>query len=292
MTSSPRVSLAMPVYNGAETIAESIESLLAQSYGDFELVISDNASTDTTVTIAQGYAVRDSRIRILRQPVNIGANRNYTAVARAARGEYLKWASASDWCAPTLVERCVEALDRAPEAVLAASRTRLFEGDRACAQDYDRDLALPAAAPSQRFIDLVSKLALNNAINGLIRMSALRRTRLIDRYYGADLVLMGHLALLGTFLLIEEPLYYRRMEPASSTALMDEAGKREHHFPQQTRRAQWQGWKRFAGWWFAGLRAPMPIAERLRTLDHIARMTYWERRALWEDLRRAVPSGR
>jgi len=83
----PRVSIGLPVYNGERRLAPTIQSILRQTYPDFEVVVSDNASTDATAAIIDGFARADPRIRVLRQPVNLGSNSNYRAVARAAIGE-------------------------------------------------------------------------------------------------------------------------------------------------------------------------------------------------------------
>lgn len=280
----PRITIGMPVFNGAATIAVAIESLLAQTFGDFELVVSDNASTDATRDVVAGLAAQDGRICYRRQAVNIGANNNYSQLALVAKGEFLKWASASDWCAPTFLERCVARLTRDPDAVLAVPRTRLFEGVRANALDYPDDIEILDATPASRLIHLLQVIRLNNAFNGVIRLAALRRTRLVEPYQQADTVLMGHLSLLGKFLLVDEPLFYRRMEPATSTALQDADAVRRHHYPEATARALLQGWKRHAGWFHAAIAAPMRAGERLRVFQHLARQLYWDRQVLAADL--------
>lgn len=274
----------MPVFNGEATIEGALESLLAQTFGDFELVVSDNASTDGTEALVRAAAAQDSRIRYIRQPTNIGANGNYSFVARTARSEFLKWSSSSDWCAPTFVERCVAALDSRPDAVLAAPRTRLFAGDRADGRDYPHDLEILDETPSARFVRLYRTIQLNNAFNGVIRLSALRQTRLVAPYHEADMVLMGHLALLGKYLLVPEPLFYRRMEPGFSTALQGAEAVRRHHYPTPTARSLFQVWKRHTGWFRAALSAPMPFGDRARVLDHLAHHLVWDRRALADDL--------
>lgn len=284
MSTTPRITIGMPVFNGAETIAAAIDALLAQTFGDFELVVSDNASTDATREVVERLAQQDARVHYRRQATNVGANNNYSHLAMAARGEFLKWASASDWCAPTFLERCLAPLALDTDAVLAAPRTRLFTGDRANARDYPDDIEILDATPSGRLIHLHSAIQLNNVFNGLIRLSALRRTRLIEPYQQADTVLMGHLALLGKFLRVDEPLFYRRMEPATSTALQDEDAVLRHHYPEPTARALLQGVRRHAGWFRAAFAAPMPASERLRVLHYLARQLRWDRQALVADL--------
>jgi len=285
MSATPRISIGMPAYNGAATIGSSIEALLAQTFGDFELIVSDNSSTDSTRDVVEALVRQDTRVRYVRQPTNIGANMNYTYVATVARGEYLKWASASDWCAPTFLDRCLGALERDSDAVLAVPRTRLFEGEPSKARDYARDIAILDDRPFDRLKRLITTISLNNAINGLIRLPALRRTRLIEPYHTADMVLMGHLAMLGKFVLVDEPLFFRRMEPATATALQDADAVRRHHYPQLSARTLLQNWKRQAGWFRAVAAAPMPLGERARALSHMARRCYWDRAILLDDLR-------
>ena len=285
MNKSPRISIGMPAYNAAATIRSAIEALLAQSFGDWELIVSDNASTDATRDTVEDLARRDGRIRYVRHPVNIGANLNYSHAFKCARGEFFKWASSSDWCAPSFLERCLEALQPRPDAVLAAPCTRLFQGDASSFRDYAYDIEILDDTPSQRLSHLMSALRLNNAINGLIRSAALRGTDLIAAYMGADIVLMGHLALLGKMLRVDEGLYYRRMEISTSTALQDSDALRRHHYPEMGARTLFQASKRSWGWLRCATAAPMSVAERWRVYWYVARMIFWDRRALLEDLR-------
>jgi glycosyltransferase involved in cell wall biosynthesis len=283
----PLISIGMPAYNSAAHIGVALESLLGQTFGDFELIVSDNASADETREAVEDYRRKDSRIRYERQPVNVGANRNYSLVAQRARGKLFKWTSSSDWCAPVFLERCLQLLRAHPDTVLAAPRTRLFERTPDNSRPYDGDIEVLDDTPSARFRTVMSTMALNNAFNGLIRMHALRRTRLVRAYRGSDVILMGHLALLGKFRLIDEGLYYRRMERSSSTALQDESDVWKHHYPQPTVHMLMQGTKRHLDAFRIVVSTPMPHAERLRALAIAARMCRWNRRFLTEDLSQA-----
>ncbi|MCT7961886.1 glycosyltransferase family 2 protein [Laspinema sp. D1] len=93
---TPKVSIGMPVYNGEPFIREALDSLLAQTFTDFELIISDNASTDGTEAICQEYAAKDKRIRYIRQTENRGAAANFQFVLDEAVGEYFMWAAHDD----------------------------------------------------------------------------------------------------------------------------------------------------------------------------------------------------
>ena len=285
MSTVPRISVGMPAYNAATTLGASIESLLAQSFPDFELIVSDNASTDATREVVESYRRRDPRIRYERQPINVGANANYSHVARLASGEFFKWASANDQCAPTFLERCLAELVAHDDAVLVVPRTRLFRGNPQCFEDYLSDVEILDDQPSARLRRVLSTLALNNAMNGLIRTSALRRTRLIDPYQGADVVLMGHLALLGKFRLLNERLFYRRMEAATSTHLQDALAIQKHLYPRLGSGVLIQGVKRQLGWARVALSAPVSSSERVRCLIHVAKTCYWTRADYVQDLR-------
>ena len=277
----------MPVYNGAATVGHAIESLLAQTCGDFELIVSDNASTDGTRDVLDTYVRQDDRVRYTRQSRNIGAPANYSYVAQVARGQYVKWAAASDWCAPTFLERCLEAIDARPDAVLAAPRTRLFAGDVATAHDYARDIQILDERPVDRLRRQISEMELNNAMNGLIRTAALRRTRLIEAYCHSDMVLMGRLALLGKFLLVDERLLYRRMEKQTATSLQSPLERLRHYYPGMNVRSLFQNWKLHAGWLRAVASARMPLGERKEALGLVARRCYWQWPLLVDDLRDA-----
>jgi glycosyltransferase involved in cell wall biosynthesis len=109
----PKVSIGMPVYNGEPFIREALDSLLAQTFTDFELIISDNASTDGTEAICREYAAKDDRIRYVRQPENRGALANFQFVLDEAVGEYFMWAAADDIRAPDCLEIYLEHIGKA-----------------------------------------------------------------------------------------------------------------------------------------------------------------------------------
>jgi glycosyltransferase involved in cell wall biosynthesis len=287
MTKPPVISIGMPVYNGGAHIRFTLEGLLAQSFGDFELIISDNASTDATRDVIEDCMLRDARIHYERQSVNIGANPNSSLVMRRARGEFFKWSSSSDWCAPTFLERCLIELSAHDDTVLVAPRTRLFQDTPSKSQEYEFDIDVLDDAPSARLARLHSTLTLNNAFSGLIRMSALRRTRLVKAYRGADVVLMCHLALLGKIRLLHEHLFYRRMEAATATVLQDQEAVRRVLYPQLSAGILFQASKRQLDLAHAALSAPMPIGERIRCLIYVAKICYWEHKTLLEDVRDA-----
>ena len=127
----PLVSIGLPVFNGDRFLRESIDSLLAQSFSDFELVISDNASTDDTSAICEEYERADSRIRYVRNKTNIGGFRNHNKVFELSTGKYFAWASHDDIRLPKYIESCVEVLERSRETILCYTKTTIIDLVRA-----------------------------------------------------------------------------------------------------------------------------------------------------------------
>ena len=287
---APRVSVGMPAYNAEATIGTAIESILDQTLGDFELIISDNASNDGTWQIIQAFERRDPRVVGIRQPVNLGANGNYSALFRQASAPYFKWASSNDWCAPRLLEDCVAVLDAHQDTVLVAPLTRLFETSLSDFSEYNGDVAFDQANPVERFTAVCQRLALNNVMNGVVRTAALARTRLIEHYVGADVVLVAHLALLGKVELLDQPMFYRRMAKETATRLMSPEDLRRHHYPVWSRRALFPAWRRVGGWLHAVLSSGLSMRDTLKALSFALRYTYWTAPALGRDLVDAVAS--
>src|SRR5262245_40295511 len=118
MRKHPLVSIGLAVYNGEEYLSDAISSILAQSFTDFELIISDNASTDRTEEICKTYADMDSRIRYSRNETNIGGVNNENLTFRLSKGKYFRLAAHDDVCDPKLIEKCVEVLERDQDVIL------------------------------------------------------------------------------------------------------------------------------------------------------------------------------
>ena len=125
---TPKVSIGLAVYNGENYLEQAINSILSQTFRDFELIISDNASTDRTKEICLKYAKQDPRICYHRNAVNIGGANNENLTFKMARGEYFRWAAHDDYCAPTLIEKCLEQLEKDPTVVLCHSKVIAIDG--------------------------------------------------------------------------------------------------------------------------------------------------------------------
>jgi len=116
LSKSPLVSIGVPVYNGESTIARALEALVKQTYRNTEIIISDNASQDSTGDICGGFARKDPRITYTRNNTNIGITENFRKVCSASKGDYFFWAASDDEWEPSFVERLVAAMECAPEA--------------------------------------------------------------------------------------------------------------------------------------------------------------------------------
>ncbi len=213
---SPIISIGMPVYNGQAFIESAIKSILEQTFEDFELILSDNASNDKTQEICLDYKQQDNRIRYFRNEVNLGAAQNYNHVFGLSKGKYFKWAAHDDLCNSTFLFRCVEVLDNDPSVVLCYPKTVLIDVNGNVIENYEDNLALFENRPHQRLAKFVRNVRLCNPVFGLLRASVLSRTRLIDKFVSSDEVLLAELALMGKFFECSERLFLRRMHSQSS----------------------------------------------------------------------------
>jgi glycosyltransferase involved in cell wall biosynthesis len=273
-SSEPRVTIGVPAYNAERHIAQTLDALVGQSYTNIEIAISDNASTDRTEAICRSFARADRRVVYHRNAENIGIYANYTKLMQYGTGPLFKWASANDWVAPSFVESCVKVLLRRPDVVLSYPQTKLFADDLSASTAYDDVGCLEEDSPTARLLTLLQRIRLNNVMNGVIRRDALTRTRLHEPYHSSDIVMLCELALMGKFVQVPEPLYYRRMTPEASTKLMQGPARDNYIFGGK--RNSGRPWLR--RWRFLGLavRARLDIGERLKLVSYLAKHTYWE----------------
>jgi glycosyltransferase involved in cell wall biosynthesis len=219
LTRTPRVSVGLPVRNGANYLREALDSLLKQTLADFELIIGDNASTDDTETICHEFAGHDDRVRYVRHDTDIGAPRNFNFVFQTARAPYFRWAAHDDLVAPENLAACVAMLDGDAAAVLAAPDTTYIDGSGAVLRRWRVASGLEAVRPGSRVAPAAVAIP---AYFGLIRSAVLERTRLLQVYTGADRVLLVELCLRGRFRRVPEALFAFRDHPASySRAVVD-----------------------------------------------------------------------
>ena len=217
---SARVSIGLPVYNGERYLPAAVDSILSQTYTDFELVISDNGSTDSTQELCERYAAQDERVKYHRSEQNRGGTWNFNRVVELSQGEFFRWAAHDDAIAPTYLERCVAALDANPDAVLAHTRVEIIDGDDVSAGVYDAPpMRLDDDRVHVRFHDSTTYHGRCHLIFGVMRRSALDRIPAYGAYGHADGVLLARLIMLGKFVQLDEPLQLMRehADQASTT---------------------------------------------------------------------------
>jgi glycosyltransferase involved in cell wall biosynthesis len=212
---NPKVSIALPVYNGEPFLGKTLDAILAQTFADFELLICDNASTDATEKICRQYAARDERISYYRNQRNIGAAGNFNQVFQLSSGEYFKWAAHDDLHAADYLARCIEVLDSDRSVVLCHSLVQIIDQEGKPLGDYTIKLNTDADNPVTRFGALLSH-HLCYPIFGLIRANVLEKTSLMGSYGHADGVLLASIALQGRFYEIPKPLFFARNHPQQS----------------------------------------------------------------------------
>ena len=223
-----QVSIGLPVYNGERYISETIESILRQTFTDFELIICDNASKDDTGRICKEFARQDSRIRYYRNSQNIGAGPNFNRTFHLSSGKYFKWAAHDDLCAPEYLQECVKVLERFPSVVLCHSDVQWIDADGNFMCNYDPNLdEVDSPFPSRRFRSLILSTHWCIDIFGLMRRDVLSMTPLIASYIASDRSLLVELALRGSFYRIPQVLFFSRDHPERSirTFTLHERGK-------------------------------------------------------------------
>lgn len=215
-TPSPLVSVGVPVHNGENYLEDALRSNLDQTFDDFELLVSDNGSTDRTQEICRDYAAADPRIVYDRVDENRGAARNYNRLVHAARGRWFRWASHDDLADPRLLELLVDHARSTPRAVLVYGKTVLVDEDGDAIRRRDDNLDLRQPTPHQRLAGFARGWGMCNPVFGIIDRDVLLQTSLIGPYVGSDVTLLAELAMAGEFHEVPEYLFHRRIHADSS----------------------------------------------------------------------------
>ena len=270
MASRPRVSIGVAIYNEAKFLRSTLDSVLAQDFTDFELIISDNASTDGTQEISLEYVARDPRVSYHRNETNVGATENFNLVFKYATGEYFMWMGGHDLCAPNYVSRCLAVLESDPALVQCNSVTQHMSQE---GRELGRALRQVDTRGKSIFVraNLILWQVSNFDVYSLFRTDALKRTRLLCRVAGPDFLLGYELALLGTTAIIPEPLYFMRDNRAERLPAADRVTRKEdlqeRLYPKGTPSAGR----------FPHLRYLMEVMRAVK----LAPLPWWLRIALW-----------
>ena len=281
----PTVSIAIPTYNCEKYIAQSIESLLGQTYGDFELVISDNASTDGTEAVCRSYEAKDARVRYVRRTQNIGGPGNFRYVFSLCKGKYHKWSTADDYWHPKFLEEAVAVLDQRSDVVLCYPMTQLIDAAGNKIEDYADNLDLASDSARQRFCDLFDRIGLCQAHLGLIRRDAMQQTRLIAGHLASDVDFLAEMALRGKFRLLPDVRFYRRYHPTSSSwERGDQKHQKAYYDPSNTTNLNLETWRRYKFQFGMVARGPLNWADKLALYKRLGRDMRHNRHALVNEL--------
>jgi glycosyltransferase involved in cell wall biosynthesis len=212
---SPKLSIGLPVYNGENYLTEALESILSQTFSDFEVIISDNASTDRTEEICRQYARQDSRIRYYRNPKNVGIARNYniTYELSSESAELFKWAAHDDVLLPEYLARCIDVLEKEPSIICVHTFAQKIDQHGIVKENYPHDQFTNSPKSHKRFYDAICVVHQVIVGHAVIRKSVLNKTKLFGAYPGSDFALQAELALHGRLHEVPEYLFWRRSHP-------------------------------------------------------------------------------
>lgn len=279
------VSIGLPVFNAGRYLRSALDATLGQTFDDFELIISDNASTDDTPAICEEYARTDSRIRLLRQPQNCGVNANHLNVFRDAQGEYFRWASADDVPAVELLEHAVGTMRENQGLVAYVPDTVNIDAAGRRLRRLPRTLDLRSNRAYERAEAVLTRGYQMVFPQGLMRRSTLIETSCNWNYFGWDFILLFELALRGHLSNIEGPLLRRRVHDESAALATRKVSEvRKWVDPTIGSRILLPHWRWTSERFRSVLRAPIPQAERARVMGLVLRHTWWTRRSLGRDL--------
>jgi glycosyltransferase involved in cell wall biosynthesis len=289
---SPRTSIGLPVYNGERYLAAAIESLLAQTYSDFELIISDNASTDGTEEICRTFVKLDSRIKYHRSKVNHGAALNFNRAFELSRGHYFKWAAHDDLQHQSFLQRCISVLEQDPSVVLCFTGTQFIDDEGMPIREYKFPVDVNSATRRELFLLYAGGGHIVHEIFGVIRAEALRTSPLIGGYVGSDLVLLAALALRGRFHQVPEILFeHREHKGRSARSTGGARGYARWFDPSKSARFVMPHWRRMLENTSSVVRAPLQWREKARLITDIGRAARWNSRTLVAEILQLVRPG-
>jgi glycosyltransferase involved in cell wall biosynthesis len=274
MTTSSRIVIGLPVYNGENYLAEAIESILAQTYTDFQLLIGDNASTDATPDICQNYVKQDSRVSYYRHPKNLGVSGNSNFLFEKSDAPYFKWHAHDDVIASDYLRRCLDLMEANPDFAIVHSRSLAIDEHGDCIGNYDYEVPLAAERPSDRLWRILWAGYFNEAF-GLMRASTLAKTGLFRSFDGSDRNLIMELLLQGNVGYVNDYLFSRRDHPDCYCRQADDSEIKRQWFDPSTKPELWnlKGPMKSKVYFSSILQAPLTVGERLRCLRFLTEWT-------------------
>ncbi len=219
-----KASIGMPVYNGGRYVQRALDSLLAQTFRDFELIISDNASTDDTKEICEEYERTDPRIRYIRQNKNLGPIRNFDFVLNQAKGEYFMWAAHDDMWDSRFLDMMMKEFEKSKQSTVAIGCEAQYTVGM-IEKSFFREGAVFYDALLESGVERVSYM-LSHAYGNLFYSLYKRRSLFLDgisilsatpRISLNELPLFIPVAFQGSWKIIPEVLFYKETTPPTYT---------------------------------------------------------------------------
>jgi glycosyltransferase involved in cell wall biosynthesis len=280
----PKVSIGLPVYNGEKYLEETLQSLVGQTFTDFELIISDNDSTDRTRAICERYAAMEPRIRYYRNETNRGAAWNFNRVFQLSRGEYFKWAAHDDLCAKDYLEKCVAVMEHDLSIVLCHSKVHPIDAEGKILPNGEPPLQVLSRYPHERHRNVL-QANMCYEIFGLIRSCILRHTPLMGNFAHGDGILLAWLGLWGRFYEIPEYLFFsRRHREQAGSRLTNRYMWAEWFDPAMKGRIVFPHWRMLKEYLRAIFHVPMARGEKIKCLGDMVHWMIWHRRRLLDNL--------
>lgn len=284
----PSISIGLPVYNGERYIASAIDSILKQTFVDFEIIISDNASIDNTAGICKKYCSKDSRVKYFRNNKNLGSAKNFNRVFELSSGDYFRWHSADDLCAPTLLEECKKVLDTKKSIALCAPRTILIDETGDEIKKLTENLSIHDSNARDRLEKLHLNLKLCNAQYGLMRSEIVRRTGLEGDYPGSDIIFLSEMCLYGKFEQLDEYLFFRRWHNEASSHLDTTEAQQQFWDPDTSGKFFMREWKHILEHLRIIGRASLALNEKIKVAALVLKWIRWNRTKLYNEAKFAI----
>lgn len=281
---TPLVSVGLPVYNGEKYIEEALESIIAQTYANIEVIICDNASIDRTPEICSRYKLSDKRIKYYKNHENLGAARNFNRAFHLSRGKYFMWAPHDDIFSPVFLEHAVDVLNKNPHVVLCYAQEVGINEKGEMIGDRPYSLKSDYTNPQDRFKYLLQHDRGSPPIFGLMRSRILKETSLIGSYNGSDQVLLAELIIRGKFYQLPLVKFYHREHQGRSVyenhdrysvaVWFDPVNQKKYIFPE---------WSYFLGYCHCINNAPISIVRKIYCYIQMAK---WLRKNNFSHFRR------
>jgi glycosyltransferase involved in cell wall biosynthesis len=288
--SERKVVIGLPVYNGQKYLGAAIDSHLSQSFGDFDLVISDNGSTDATPEICADYASKDQRVKYLRSAENRGILWNHRRVLDAIESpnQYFRWAGADDIMEPGLLLAMVTVLDTRPEVEAVVPDAKNIDEEGKIIGSAPRTLDFQSSDVLERARAVLLANYQHVIAYGLLRASTLRLMRTGPNYPGWDPVFLWELVLRGEVVQPVGPVLLRRFHPGSISRVKTAKEMRKWVEPTAKAGLNFPHWT----WAYERMRVliacPLSTGDRLRIGKFLARATLWQRGSLVRDVTQAA----